>query len=78
MEEYWKISDITGKRYNLFQIIRILNVKQAAYYSASGLDLLHIECSSDRKTGEPVYVFYFNREDTKDVYDKWCKKKQEV
>jgi len=78
MEEYWKVSEITGKKYNLFDIIRILNVKQAAYYSANGLELIHIECSADRKTGEPVYVFYFNREDTKIVYDQWCKKKQGV
>lgn len=77
MDVYMKVSELTGKKYNLFGIIRILNPKQAAYYVNNGLELLDIENSFDRKTGDPVFVFYFDRESTRDVYDAWCKKKND-
>lgn len=76
MEEFWKTSDITGKKYNVFDIVKILNIKQAAYYSSVGVELLHIEISKDRKTNEPVYVFYFPRSETKSAYMEWCERKQ--
>lgn len=77
-EQFFKISETTGKKYDIFDTVKILNVKQAAFYSASGLELLHIEVSKDRKTEEPVYVFYFSRSQTKPIYDLWCRKKEDI
>ena len=30
--------------------------------------------SQDFKTGKPMLVYLFIREDTKELYDKWCKR----
>lgn len=74
-EPYYITSETTGKVYDIFSAIRILNTKQVAYYMSQGVELQDIEISQDRKTGEPVLVFYFNRDDTKDVYESWCNQK---
>lgn len=76
-EQFFKVSDVTGKKYDVFDTVRILNVKQAAFYSASGLELLHVEVSKDRKTEDPVYVFYFSRSETKPIYDLWCRRRDD-
>lgn len=76
-EQFFKISDVTGRKYDIFDTVRILNVKQAAFYSSSGLELLHIELSKDRRTEEPVYVFYFSRSGSKPIYDQWCRRRNE-
>lgn len=73
-EPYYITSNVTGRVYDIFSIIRILNTKQVAYYMSCGIELQDIEVSQDRKTGEPVLVFYFNRDDTKDIFESWCKK----
>lgn len=72
-EKRYETSKITGRTYELFSQIRILNIKQSIFYLKNGVVLNDIEISEDRKTHEPVMVFLFNREDTRDAYDKWCK-----
>lgn len=74
-EPYYITSSVTGKVYDIFSAIRILNMKQAAFYMSQGIELQDIEISQDRKTGESILVFYFNRDDTKDAFEKWCSKK---
>lgn len=75
-EPYFVISQITNKKYDVFSVIRILNMKQAAYYMNLGIQLQDIEISQDRKTGEPIMVFYFNKEDTKEAFNEWCNRKE--
>lgn len=77
-EPYYITSSVTGRTYDIFSAIRILNVRQVAYYMESGIPLQDIEVSQDRKTGLPVLVFYFNRDDTKEVYDIWCNQEHTV
>lgn len=72
-QPYFKKSLITGRTYDLFSIIRILNISQAIFYIQNGVTLQDIEISEDRKTGKPVMVFYFLREETKVPFDLWCK-----
>lgn len=71
--EHFKISKVTGKKYNVFGVVRILNIYQARAYIRNGAELLHLEFSEDRKTGNPIIVFLFDREKTADLYDLWCK-----
>ena len=73
---YYEVSKITGKTYDIFSIVRILNIKQVIYYMKCNLEVLDIEISSDRKTGEPILVFYFDREASKPIFDMWCKHKE--
>ena len=77
-EPYYITSNVTGKVYDIFSVIRLLNMKQVAYYMSLGLELQDIEVSQDRKTGESILVFYFNKDDTKDAYDSWCSKKEAI
>lgn len=74
---YYKTSSVTGKTYDLFSVIRILNVAQSAFYEANGVKFVDLEISADRKSGRPVWVFLYNRDDTKEVYKKWCDAKDE-
>lgn len=74
--EYFVTSPTTGKRYNIFGVVRILNVKQAAFYVYKGLEILEIKLSEDKYTGDPVLVFYFDRIASKAIFDEWCKRKE--
>lgn len=73
-QPYYKKSLLTGDTYDLFSLITIMNPKQAAFYVANGVKLQEIELSTDRKTKEPVFCYQFIREQTRDVYDLWCKR----
>ena len=72
MEDYKRRSRFTGKYYNLFESVRILNLKQATAYIDNGIMPLDIYTSRD-ENNKPVLVFLFDREETKEVYDLWCK-----
>lgn len=78
--EYWKRSQVTGKKYNYFSkdIIRIVNLKQSMAFISNGAELLDIYTSRDRKTNEPILVFVFNRESTKELFVKWCNHELEI
>lgn len=72
----YETSSVTGKTYDLFSIIRIMNPKQAAFYCSKGLEIQDIEISEDRKTKEPVLVFYFLKDETKEPFDEWCRRRE--
>ena len=76
--EFYKKSPITNKEYNTFNVVRILNVKQAAFYVYKGLEILHIELSADKNTEEPVLVFYFDRNESRKIFDEWCTRKEKT
>lgn len=71
-------SAITQRDYDLFKVIRILNINQAIFFIEYGVTLQDIEISTDRKTGKPVMVFLFYREDTKLAFDEWCNRKGKI
>ena len=73
---YYITSEITGRTYDIFGAIRILNMAQNYFYIQHGVPLMDIELSTARKNGNPLFVFIYNREDTKEAYDLWCKNKQ--
>lgn len=73
---YYEVSKVTGKTYDIFSIIRIPNPKQAAFYCSKGLEIQDIELSEDRKTKDPILVFYFIKEETKEPFDEWCRRKE--
>ena len=76
-QHYLRRSAITGKKYDVFDgVITIINPLQAAYYVAQGVDILDVQLSSDRKTGKPILIYLFKRDETKEVFDSWCKQKQ--
>jgi hypothetical protein len=74
-DEFYRYSSVTGKSYNIFECIKILNIYQAIAYMEDEVYPVDITISEDRKTGRKCLVFYFIREETKVPYDKWCKNK---
>ena len=74
MEEYIKISKLTGKRYNIFDpnIVRIFNMRQVAYYLSQDLIPLDV-CVSEDKNGKKILVYLYYKNDTKEAFDCWCR-----
>ena len=78
-EKFVKRSAITGKKYDVFDgVITIINPLQAAYYVSQGVDILDVQLSTDRKTCKPILIYLFRREETKEVFDQWCRQKEET
>lgn len=63
----------SGKLYNASDAIRIIDPYQSCCYWINGVEPLDIYPSRNHETNKPVLVFVFNRAETKDVFDKWCK-----
>ncbi len=66
-------SKITGKQYNVFESVKIVNIKQSILYIKNGCELLDLYVSNDRNTGEPIFVFVFPQKESKKYFDLWCK-----
>lgn len=75
-DEFYRRSTVTGRSYDVFKCVKLLNSKQCAFYLAENVPLRDIKLSTDRKTNEPILVYYFYKEDTKDAFDKWCRQKE--
>lgn len=64
-------SESINKTYPLSDAVRILNIRQAMFYLKKNIELYDIYPSEDFNTGEPVLVFIFAREQSKDAYEEW-------
>lgn len=73
MDEYLRYSRLTGKKYNVFDCIRIYNLEQAIAYMNNSVLPVDIKIGKDRDGERSILVFYFVKEETKDVYDLWLK-----
>ena len=71
-ESYITKSHITQKEYDIFKCVKIVNIQQACAYMENNILPVDIKVSTDVKTGKRCVVFYFDKEESKDVYDKWC------
>ena len=65
-------SEVTHITYAVKDVVRIVNYQQAIYYINSGIPLLDIYTSIDRRSDKPIFVYIFNRADTATAYDAWC------
>ena len=63
----------SNKEYYAKDAIRILDPKQAALYWNNHVEPLDIYPSRDCKTNKALIVFVFKRDETKEVFDLWCK-----
>ncbi len=64
--------NITPRPYYANEVVRIINMKQAKAYINNGVYPIDLYTSRD-KTGKKILVMIFLREQTKEVYDLWCK-----
>lgn len=72
MEKFVKRSNLTGQYYDLYKCVRIVNIQQVSAYLDNDADLLDVYVG--RNNGKRILVFLFDRDSTKDLYDKWCKR----
>ena len=71
MKEYI-VSETTGKKYAIQDVVRILNPKQQLLYIKSGLYPLDLYVSIDDKTNKDVLVMLFSKKESYPLYQKWC------
>ena len=69
---YHRFSTVTGKTYDVLSTVKILNLLQVASYMDNGLFPVDIKVSQDENRRRCL-VFYFDKEGSREVYDKWCK-----
>lgn len=71
-EECLVKSHISQDEYNLFSCVKIVNIQQACAYMENGIYPVDIKPSIDTKTNKRCVVFLFDKNESKEVYDKWC------
>ena len=71
-DQFYRTSTVTGRSYDVFKTVKILNIQQACSYMDNDVFPVDIKVSIDQRSGKKCLVFYFDREESKDVYDKWC------
>lgn len=64
--------NLIPRPYYANEVVRIINMKQAKAYINNGVYPIDLYTSRD-KTGKKILVMIFLREQTKEVYDLWCK-----
>lgn len=72
-EEYLRYSRLTNRKYNVFDCIKIYNLQQAIAYMDNSVLPVDIKIGKSRE-GNPILVFYFVKEETKEVFDLWVKR----
>ena len=75
---YYRRSSVTGRTYNLFQCVKILNTQQAIFYLQHNVPLMDLQVSSSRKNDKPILVFIFKKLDTTEAWELWNIKKEEL
>lgn len=65
-------TNLKPRDYNLNEIIRIINPKQCLLYIKSGVYPIDMYTSVDERTNNAVLVMIFLKEETTEVYKKWC------
>lgn len=71
MKEYVK-SNLKSVEYKPKDVCRILNPKQQMLYIKNGIYPIDIYTSIDSKTENDVIVMIFSKNETTEVYKKWC------
>lgn len=61
----------TGRTYESSRTVRIVNVKQVCFYVDRYIYPVDFFSSLDRKTGEPILVFLFYKDETYEAYTEW-------
>lgn len=66
-------TNLKGTRdYLPHEVVRIVNPKQYLLYVKSGVYPIDIYASIDDKTDKAILAMVFLKDDTAEVYKKWC------
>lgn len=65
-------SNLKGFQYTEKEVIRIYNRDQQTFYIDSGVYPIDVYTSYAPKNNRKIIIMIFYREQTKEVYQKWC------
>lgn len=65
-------TNLNPRDYSANEVVRIINQKQCLLYIKSGIYPIDIYTSIDERTNNAVLVMIFSKEETTEVYKKWC------
>ena len=65
-------TNLKPKDYTSREVVRIVNPKQYLLYIKNGIYPIDIYTSVDDKSSNSILVMIFLKEDTTEVYQKWC------
>lgn len=66
-------TNLKSKNYNLKEVNRICNVKQQIFYISNGVYPIDIYTSIDERNNRKIIVMIFERLQTKELYERWCR-----
>ena len=64
-------TNINARDYKYNEVFRICNVKQHIFYLSSGVYPIDIYTSYDDKNDRKIIVMIFEKDKTKELYQKW-------
>lgn len=64
-------SDVTGKDYYPSRSVRLINIRQICTFIRLGVLPVDIYPSVDFKSNNPVLVVIFDKEESKQAYERW-------
>ena len=65
-------SNLKPRSYTQNEVVRIVNQKQYLTYIKNGFYPIDMYASIDEKTDNTILAMIFLKEDTSEVYKKWC------
>lgn len=65
-------TNLKAKDYSLHEAVRIVNPKQYLLYIKNNVYPVDMYTSIDDKTSNVILAMVFLKEDTTEVYKKWC------
>ena len=65
-------SNLGNFSYNTNDVVRIKNPKQRDLYLMNGIMPKDIYTIIDEKTDEKILIYIFEKDDTREAYEKWC------
>ena len=65
-------SNLKPRSYTQNEVVRIVNQKQYLTYIKNGVYPIDMYATIDEKTDNTILAMIFLKEDTSEVYKKWC------
>ena len=65
-------TNLKPRNYSIHEVVRIVNPKQYLLYIKNRVYPIHMYTSIDEDTDNIILAVVFLKEDTTDVYKKWC------
>lgn len=66
-----EISNMSGKKYRLSDVVKIVDPKQQKLYIKNEVYPIDMFTTKDLYSDNQILVMLFNKEETKDLYIKW-------